>query len=247
MTTDRVVFAQDLDRDRGLDEDGSKAFVKVDATTIDFDANGKLKALGTQTVAPVVTDGAKIATITINGTATDLFDKLTSLTKDGAAHSITYTNELLEEVTVSGADFLSNATGQSIIIAPDGGLFFAAVAQFPDDQVLTGDNTGSITFTLEPTTLNAGTGDEQVNYTIKGVIQLAPTTPSGAPNAATLDANNMLVVDPVDAQAGLTQVVNKTAATIDLVDAEGTVLSSVPLTKVENIDGTIKRGWIDLT
>lgn len=44
--TDRVVHAQDLDGLRGLSEDGSKAFVKVDGTTVKFNASGQLVAAG---------------------------------------------------------------------------------------------------------------------------------------------------------------------------------------------------------
>lgn len=44
--TDRIVHAQDLDGLRGLSEDGSKAFVKVDGTTVKFNASGQLVAAG---------------------------------------------------------------------------------------------------------------------------------------------------------------------------------------------------------
>ena len=89
----------------------------------------------------------------------------------------------------------------------------------------------------------------QTNYTIKGVIQLAPTTASGKPNAATLDSANRLVVDPAMAQAGLTATINTAppAIAIDIKDAAGATLTSIPLVLVENIDGTIKRGWVDLS
>ena len=198
----------------------------------------------------MTTDGAKIATIEINGTATDLFDKLTTIVKDAPTCSFTYKNELGQDVTVSGADFLSQSAGNSLIIDPtDGGLYFAATGLINDDQVFTGDNTGSITFTLTPVTVPdpVDPGATQVNYTIKGVIQLAPTTPSGQPNAATLDSANRLVVDPAMAQAGLTATINTATPAIDIKDAAGATLTSIPLVLVENIDGTIKRGWVDLS
>lgn len=239
---DRIVFAQDLDPTRALAEDGSKAYVKVDGTTVGYTPGGELKALGTTAVTAVVTDGAKIATVTINGTATDIFDKLTTMVKDGAAHTVTYTNELGATTTVGAADFLSNAAGNSIIVDSTGGLYFAAVAALPDDQVLTGDNTGSITFEMTPVVVG-----DTTNYTIKGVIQLAPTTPSGQPNAAKLDANNKLVVDPADCQKGITAAVNKATPAIEVKDASGAVLTSIPLVLVTNLDGTVKRGWVDLS
>lgn len=248
--TDRIVFAQDLDANRGLAEDGSKAYVKVDATTIGFNANGELEAKGSASAAAVVTDGAKIATITINGTATDLFDKLTTLVKNTPNCSFTYTNEKLQAVTVAAADFISQTAGNSIIADPtDGGIFFAAQALLNDDQVFSGDNTGSITFTLTPTDVPDPENPDatQTNYTIKGVLQLAPSTPSGAANAATLDSSNRLVVDPAMAQAGLAQSINKATPAIELKDAAGNVLSTVPLVLVTNLDGSVKRGWVDLT
>lgn len=248
--TDRIVFAQDLDGARGLTEDGSKAFVKVDGSTIGFNANGELKALGTQTVEAVTSDGAKIATVTINGTATDLFDKLTQIVKDAPTCSFTYENEQKQKVTVSGADFLSQTAGNSLIIdATDGGLYFAAQALLNDDQVFSGDNTGSITFTLTPTDVPDPENPDatQTNYTIKGVLQLAPSTPSGAANAATLDSSNRLVVDPAMAQAGLTASVNKATPAIEIKDAAGAPLTTVPLVLVTNLDGSVKRGWVDLT
>lgn len=253
--TDRIVFAQDLDPARALAEDGSKAYVKVDGTTVGYDASGNLKALGTHSVTAVTTDGAAIATISIDGTATDLFDKLTTIVKDAPTCSFTYKNELGQDVTVSGADFLSQTAGNSLIIdGNDGGLYFAAQALLNDDQVFSGDNTGSITFTLTPTTIAdpANPNATQTNYTIKGVIQLAPTTASGLPNAATLDSANRLVVDPAMAQAGLTATINTPhpaigTPAIDIKDAAGATLTSIPLVLVENIDGTIKRGWVDLS
>lgn len=248
--TDRIVFAQDLDGTRGLAEDGSKAFIKTDNSTVGFNAKGELEVKGSVEAAALVTDGAKIGTITINGTPTDLFDKLTTIVKDAPNCAFTYENELKQLVTVSGADFLSQTAGNSLIIDPaDKGLYFAAQALLNDDQVFSGDNTGSITFTLTPTEVPDPENENatQTNYTIKGVIQLAPSTPSGANNAAKLDSSNRLVVDPADAQAGLTMAVNKATPAVELKNAAGTVLASVPLTLVTNVDGTVKRGWIDLT
>lgn len=42
--TDRVIHATDLDGLRGLEEDGSKVFVKVDGDTVNFNAGGQITA-----------------------------------------------------------------------------------------------------------------------------------------------------------------------------------------------------------
>ena len=77
---------------------------------------------------------------------------------------------------------LSTDAGQSITTGSDGGLLVTAVAAFPDDQVLTGDNSGSVNLTLTPSTQPNG----DVNYTIKGEVKIdtaagnaAVATPAG--------------------------------------------------------------------
>ena len=65
---------------------------------------------------------------------------------------------------------LSTDAGQSIALGTDGGLFVNAVVGLPDDQVLTGDNSGSVNLTLTPSTQPNG----DVNYTIKGEVKIDP-------------------------------------------------------------------------
>ena len=76
---------------------------------------------------------------------------------------------------------LSADAGNSITTGTDGGLLVTTVAALPDDQVLTGDNSGSVNLTLTPATQPNG----DVNYTIKGEVKIDPTvgniaTASGA-------------------------------------------------------------------
>ena len=83
---------------------------------------------------------------------------------------------------------LSSDAGNSITTGTDGGLLVAAVVALPDDQVLTGDNSGSVALTLTPATQPNG----DVNYTIKGDVKLDPA----AGNAAVATSSGLYVPTP---------------------------------------------------
>ena len=83
---------------------------------------------------------------------------------------------------------LSTDAGQSITTGTDGGLLVTAVAALPDDQVLTGDNSGSVNLTLTPSTQPNG----DVNYTIKGEVKIDPV----AGNAAVATSSGLYVPTP---------------------------------------------------
>lgn len=84
---------------------------------------------------------------------------------------------------------LSTDAGQSIALGTDGGLFVNTVVALPDDQVLTGDNSGSVNLTLTPATQPNG----DVNYTFKGEVKID----SAAGNAAVVSASGLYVATPV--------------------------------------------------
>lgn len=83
---------------------------------------------------------------------------------------------------------LSTDAGNSIALGTDGGLKVSIPAQLPDDQVLTGDNSGSVNLTLTPSTQPNG----DVNYTIKGEVKIDPA----AGNAAVATAAGVYVPTP---------------------------------------------------
>ena len=83
---------------------------------------------------------------------------------------------------------LSTDAGQSLTTGTDGGLLVTTVAALPDDQVLTGDNSGSVNLTLTPSTQPNG----DVNYTIKGEVKIDPA----AGNAAVATADGVYVPTP---------------------------------------------------
>ena len=80
---------------------------------------------------------------------------------------------------------VSTDAGNSLQLGTDGGLKVAAVAQLPDDQVLTGDNSGSVLVSLTPTTV----ADGQVNYSIKADTKISPA----AGNIATVSSAGVYV------------------------------------------------------
>lgn len=84
---------------------------------------------------------------------------------------------------------VSTDAGNSLQLGTDGGLKVAAVAQLPDDQVLTGDTTGSVAVSLTPTTV----ADGQVNYSIKADTKIDPA----AGNVATVTPAGIYVPTPV--------------------------------------------------
>ena len=83
---------------------------------------------------------------------------------------------------------LSTDAGQSLTTGTDGGLLVTTVAALPDDQVLTGDNSGSVNLTLTPSTQPNG----DVNYTIKGEVKIDPAED----NAAVATADGVYVPTP---------------------------------------------------
>lgn len=80
---------------------------------------------------------------------------------------------------------VSTDAGNALQLGTDGGLKVAAVAQLPDDQVLTGDNSGSVSLTLTPSTEPNG----DVNYTVKGDVKIDPA----AGNAAIATSSGLYV------------------------------------------------------
>lgn len=83
---------------------------------------------------------------------------------------------------------LSTDVGNSVVLGTDGGLKVSIPAQLPDDQVLTGDNTGSVSVTLTPTVVG-----DQTNYLIKADTKVDPA----AGNIATVSSAGVYVPTPV--------------------------------------------------
>lgn len=84
---------------------------------------------------------------------------------------------------------LSTDATQTMTIGSDGGLLVTAVAVLPDDQVLSGDTSGSVDITLTPDVQPNG----DTNYSIKGDIKLSPAED----NAAALTPSGLYVAKNV--------------------------------------------------
>jgi surface protein len=234
----KIIFQQDVDLTKGLTAT-DKLRVAVDNTTIGFDATGKITSLvsagPTVTATQTVTTGHKIAEISVGATTTNILETLTSLLVNASAHKITFNNEAGTATEVPASTFLSNDAGNSLIVGLDGGIYMAATATLPDNQVLTGDNTGSVQLTLTPT-VDTVTGD--TNYTIKTDLKIATTTPSGGANLLKVNGSKETYVDMQDVAdaLGFELAVNTTTSTLDLKQGT-TVISSVDVEEMEDLSG----------
>ena len=80
-------------------------------------------------------------------------------------------------------------------------------ALLPDDQLLSGDNSGNIDITLTPTTQPDGS----IDYLLKADLPLATTTPTSNTNALQIDTNGKFFVEP--SSGGGTVLVDGTTIT----------------------------------
>jgi hypothetical protein len=125
-------------------------------------------------LTPLVKDLETITEIVANGTQYD------------------YTKEDGTIDTIQAGTFISADTGNAIATGTDGGLMLTIPAQLPDDQLLSGDNTGNIDITLTPDVQPDGS----IDYLLKADLPLIATTPNGNANALQIDANGKFFVEP---------------------------------------------------
>jgi hypothetical protein len=88
-----------------------------------------------------------------------------------------HTNESLVSTLIQPGQFVANVAGNAITTAPDGRLVVQIPAQLPDDQVLSGDNSGTVNLVLTPVTVG-----DQTNYVIKADLKVAALNPDGSAN-----------------------------------------------------------------
>jgi hypothetical protein len=123
-------------------------------------------------------------TVTGTGTTANPFvvnTPTTTLVVDGTKYK--FTNEQGTSTIIQPGQFLSTDAGNALGLDSTGQLKVIIPAQLPDDQVLSGDNSGTVGLTLTPVTIgDPALGTSQTNYTIKADLKVAATTPSGATN-----------------------------------------------------------------
>lgn len=129
-------------------------------------------------------------TISNGNTITLPSETITSLIANGTQYD--YTAEDGNIYFVVPATFISNDVGNAISIGTDNGLMISIPAQLPDDQLLSGDNSGTINITLTPDPQPDGS----INYLVKADLPIALATPNGNNNALKLDASDKWYVEP---------------------------------------------------
>lgn len=134
--------------------------------------------------------------------------------------SATLVKDAAGVISVDSAAMISADANNSIIVGTDGKLYSSAVAMINDDQVLTGDNTGSATVTMTPTTVAdpSNPAASQVNYTVKVDVKKDPA----ADNQVSISTAGVYVPKG----AGLT-VTDTT--TVDLTLASGDLSADVKI------------------
>lgn len=101
-----------------------------------------------------------------------------------------YTNEAATQTVISPSQFISSDAGNGIGTGTDGRLVVSIPAQLPDDQVLSGDNSGNVSVTLTPV-VDPVTGN--TNYTILANLKAAATNPSGGTNPLAVGASGWYI------------------------------------------------------
>lgn len=108
-----------------------------------------------------------------NETVTEINDSATS-------KAYVFTNEAGVDKLLTGAQFISADASNALGTGTDGGLKVVVPAVLPDDQLLSGDNSGTVSVTLTPDTT---TTPGRTDYTLKADLKVALLTPSAGINA----------------------------------------------------------------
>lgn len=141
--------------------------------------------------------------ITITGSGTNAApyvistpdEVVTTIAIDGNHYK--FTNELGNTTTLLPGQFVSTDAGNSIQVGTDGRLHVLIPAQLPDDQVFTGDGSGTVHITLTPEEDSAD--PTQTNYTIKADVKVA-----GGDNGLVWTAGGFFVEVPLLELSGST-------------------------------------------
>jgi hypothetical protein len=247
MAAQKIIFNTDVNTTTGgLTLAGDKLGVAVDGTTIVFDGAGKLKsniASVAVSATAAVTSGHEIGSVTVDSTTTTFKETVIGVaaaTTPGVK-GYTITKEDGTPTNIAASGFISAEAGNSVVIDPtDGGIYFSATAQLPDDQVLTGDNTGGVSITLTPTTTGTG-ATAQTDYAIKADLKIAATTPAATENTNLLKKNgsqeSYVDMQDIATALGMTIALNTTAMKLELKRG-ATVVSSVNVQDFTDIGGT---------
>lgn len=200
------------------------------ASVVDAVESGIAADAGAQAaIAAAIVDD--IVGSTAFATAVATAETTTTLAVSGVNY--VYTNEDNTQTVVQPAQFLSTDAGNALGTGADGRLKVLIPAQLPDDQLLSGDNSGTVSVTLTPTVVGT-----QTDYVIKADLKVAALTPTNGTNLLTAGASGFYV----SAEEVAAGIAGNTAATASIVGAlpaaTDTVAGKVSLAVAANLPST---------
>lgn len=181
-----------------------------------------------QAIANAIADN--LAAATGFAAAVQAAETTTTLAVSGVNY--VYTNEDGTQTVVQPGQFISSDAGNALATGADGRLKVSIPAQLPDDQVLSGDNSGTVALTLTPTVVG-----DQTNYTIKADLKVAAQTPDNETNLLKSSASGFYV----DADDIATAVAADATASATLAAA---LADDLGATAAETIAGTVANKFI---
>lgn len=159
-------------------------------------------------------------------------ETVTTLVLDSVSGHYKHTNEAGTSQLIEPGNLISSTAGNAIATGTDGKLTLSIPAQLPDDQVLSGDNSGNVGLELTPVT-DPVSGD--INYTIKADLKVATTTPSGGANALVIGASGAYVAEATATTLG-TVTLNQVEALAKVVGQDEGVATSATAEAVKTFN-----------
>jgi len=191
-----IVSKVDLSTCAGGGEDKDEQELSISGTSVTISGGNTLD------FAQLVKDGETLTTldsITVNGTNLEIKytgENGTQVTKSADLKSLVENAETLTSIL---QPTYNSTTGAFVIKykGEDGVETSFTTTILPqavvvDEQALTSDTTGNVELIFTPTTQPGGS----VDYSVKGSLKLATTTPLGNANEIKVNSSNQLFVEP---------------------------------------------------
>jgi hypothetical protein len=255
-----IVSKVDLSTCAGGGEDKDEQELSISGTSVTISGGNTLD------FAQLVKDGETLTTldsITVNGTNLEIKytgENGTQVTKSADLKSLVENAETLTSIL---QPTYNSTTGAFVIKykGEDGVETSFTTTILPqavvvDEQALTSDTTGNVELIFTPTTQPSGS----VDYSVKGSLKLATTTPLGNANEIKVNSSNQLFVEPTKmSNTRFVATANQTSFTLSFtplgvvqffrngayVDSSAYSVSGTTVTYVPANNSTLALGTID--